>query len=421
MARKTAWNCLKEILMQGAFSNLILKNLPDSLSNRDKSLVTTLVYGTLQHYDFLSWQWNDLKKKKCSKSLEILINMALYQLFYLDRIPSYAIVNETLNMVDKNQRGFVQAILSACMQRGIKEADQSDEKERLACRTSIPQWIIGLWNSHYGWEKTEKIAEAFQCDGYELVARVNPIKANLSKMKQDSNLQFIDEWALTSSDNLLKSDYFKNGELVIQDYSSQQPAIWLDAKPGERILDACSAPGSKTGMIAAMMNNQGSIIAADLHEHRLALVEEMAKRLGIDIITTKAMDATLAHLVFEKESFDRILLDVPCSGLGVLKRKPDLRYHVQPSDLDEIVKLQGKILDSCSSLLKKEGTLVYSTCTLNQKENSRQVQQFLQTHKDYELIEEKTWFPFEGHQDGFYLAKLLKKSMNCDRINGGDD
>lgn len=421
MVRKQAWNCLKEILMQGAFSNLILKNLPDSISNRDKGLITTLVYGTLQYYDFLSWQWVDLKKKKCSKSLEILINMALYQLFYLDRIPAYAVVNETLNLVDKNQRGFVQAILSACMQRGIKEVDKGNEKECLACRTSIPLWIIELWNSHYGWEKTEKIAAAFQRDNHELVARVNPIKADLNKMKQDENLHFIDEWALTSSENLLKSDYFKNGELVIQDYSSQQPARWLGAKPGECILDACSAPGSKTGMIAAMMNNQGRLVASDLHEHRLALVEEMAERLGIEIITTKALDATKAHLVFEEESFDRILLDVPCSGLGVLGRKPDLRYHIQPADLDAIVKLQGEILHSCSGLLKNNGILVYSTCTLNQKENSRQIQKFLQVHKEYELVEEKTWFPDEGHQDGFYLAKLLKKSMNCDKINDGDE
>lgn len=412
MVRKIAYQCLKDIVMNGAYSNLALKALPKNLSNKDKALITQLVYGTLQHYAFLSWQWEEMKQRHVKKSLEILINMSVYQLLFLDRIPHYAIVNEACELVVKQQRAFVQAILMQCIEQGRKEVELSDPLAKLHVESSIPQWVLELWKSHYGLEETLKIGEAMMIENHELIGRINPIKADVEALHQDPKLTFLDEWAFKSTENLIDTEYFRKGEIVIQDLASQQVAKLVAPLPKEKILDACSAPGTKSGMMAAMMNNEGEIVAADLHEHRLMLVQEGAKRLGIKNIVVKQMDASEADQHFEPESFDRMLLDVPCSGLGVLRRKPDLKFRIQPEDVDSLISLQQAILNHCSPLLKQGGVLVYSTCTLNRKENERQIQQFLKQHPEYELTYEKTFFPYQGPQDGFYMAKLVKNGIS---------
>lgn len=410
MVRKIAYECLKEIMMKEAYSNLALKSLPDTMSAKDKALVTQIVYGTLQFYDYLSYQWHSLTKKKVKKNLEILLNMSVYQLLFLERIPDYAVVSTACELVNEYERSFVQAILFECIRQGKKEIEIQDPVEHLALEASLPKWIVQLLISHYGQEEAEKIAKSFLEQDHALTARVNPLKADVKKFQEDLDNQFLDEWAFVSNKNLLNTDAFKKGEIVIQDYSSQLAARFLNPQENDVILDACSAPGTKTTYLAAMMKNQGKIIASDYYDHRLELVKEACQRLNVKIVETKQMDATLAHTCFEKESFDRILLDVPCSGLGVLKHKPELKYRIKPEDLDNLLQVQKEILESCVQLLKVNGVMVYSTCTLNKKENDRQIKAFLKNHPEMVLEEEKTCFPYQEHQDGFYMARMLKIS-----------
>lgn len=412
MVRKIAYESLKAILMQSAYANLQLQKVQKECSRKDAALLTQLVYGTLQHYDELSYQWAEFKQRSVKKKFEILINMSVYQILYLDRIPHYAIVNEACDLARPELRSFVQAILMKCIEQKRRPLPETDKWVRLQLETSIPMWILKLWQKQFGDEKAVSIAHGMMNDDYTLVARVNPIKADLQQMKQDTSLRFIDEWALTSTENLIESDYFKNGEIVIQDYSSQQVAKTLAPQKGERILDCCSAPGTKTGMIAAMMENCGEIVACDLHEHRVELVQKSMEQLGVTIVHATCSDSTMLEKQFEQEWFDRILCDVPCSGLGTIKNKPDLKFRIQPEDLDAIIQTQAAILKSAAKVLKPQGTLVYSTCTLNKKENERQIEQFIIDHPEFECVEEKTFFPDEGLQDGFYMAKLLKKASD---------
>jgi len=203
---------------------------------------------------------------------------------------------------------------------------------------------------------------------------------------------------------------FKDGMVVIQDVNSAETVKYLDCKKDMKVLDACASPGTKSQEIAMYMENKGELIACDLYEHRVKLIDELMARCGVDICKSMVNDATNDKEEWH-EYFDRILLDAPCSGLGDLRHKPEIKLHLKPENIDEIVKTQESILNTCSKYLKKDGIMVYSTCTLNKKENEKQVQKFLNNHTDYELLEEKTIFPFENGGDGFYMAKIRRKDI----------
>ena len=195
--------------------------------------------------------------------------------------------------------------------------------------------------------------------------------------------------------------------MSIQDEASQMVAYLLDPKPGMRVLDTCSAPGTKATHIAQLMQDEGEILCGDIHEHRVHLIEEGAKRLGITCMKAVVMDATTLENI--EGTFDRVLCDVPCSGYGVLANKSDIKYHMESSDMDTLIPLQQKILNCACEKVKQDGVLVYSTCTLNKKENEKQIEAFLSTHEDFILEEQKTIFPFEYQSDGFFMAKLRRK------------
>ena len=196
--------------------------------------------------------------------------------------------------------------------------------------------------------------------------------------------------------------------VLIQDENSQRVCVFADVKPGEKVLDVCSAPGTKTVQLAAMMQNQGSILALDIHSHRIKLVEQLVEKSGATIISTKVADATNLPVDIKEGMFDTVLIDAPCSGLGVLRRKPDIKMTIQPADLDGIQKLQEAILNESSACVKVGGHLVYATCTINKKENQLQVQSFLSTHPQFELVDQQQYLPHQNDGDGFYMAKLIR-------------
>lgn len=406
MPRKTSYQVLCDVMMNQAYASLSMKQM-HHLDAKDMALVSALVYGVLRNWELLKFQWQPYVTKKVTKKSEILLNLGVYQFHFMDRIPDYAVIDETVSLASKHEKGFINAILRKCQGQPMRVSEDEHLVKRTSINCSVPEWILNLWKKQYGEDIMIKTAES-TLKTSSMTARINPVKASKEELMCDEKVHFIDDLAFVYDGNLVHSEWFASGKAVIQDLSSQKAARYLKVQDHDAVLDACSAPGSKTTLMAALMHNTGKVVACDLYENRLKLVREACERLGIMNVFTQVMDSTKAHEVFEPESFDRMLLDVPCSGLGTLRQKPEIAFTLTGEGLDEIVQIQKEILDSCAPLLKKGGTMVYSTCTLNQKENSKQVKAFVERHPDYQLIKEETCFPFEGDWDGFYMAKLLK-------------
>lgn len=238
-----------------------------------------------------------------------------------------------------------------------------------------------------------------------MYVRRNVLNTNESDFDLDMFVRVQDPLYIYKGNDYFHHDYYQKGYMSAQDEGSFEIAKFVDPQENETILDCCAAPGTKSMAMAEMMHNKGHIDAYDLHAHRKDLIENDAKRLGIDIIHAGVQDAT----TFESSVlYDRILCDVPCSGYGVLSRKPDIKLHMVPEDMDTLIPLQYSILNNVCQYVKVEGTLVYSTCTMNKKENEKQIEKFLKAHKEFSLVEEKTIFS-NATQDGFYMAKLMRK------------
>lgn len=410
--REKAWHLLCDICLDGTYSNLALRQQLGSFNRVDRSFITHIVYGTLQNYRMLRYQWEALVKKEPKETIAILLDMSIYQLFYMDKVPSYAIVDEAVQLAKTQGAGYgklVNALLRKVMKRGLCRAKGTPE-EVLSIETSHPLWLIRMWNAQYGEDICRKIC-TYNGNVHVPAARVNTLKISKEELLHEDPLfqngRLCEDALRYAGGSLAETDLYREGKIAIQDEASQMVAVLLDPQPGERILDVCSAPGTKTTHIAQKMRDEGVIIAGDIHEHRLELVKEGAARLGISIINTRLMDATLLLDVTEA-SFDRVLCDVPCSGYGVLSRKSDIKYHMRSTDMDELIPLQRKILHRASFMVKEDGVLVYSTCTLNKKENEKQIEDFLKNHSDFELLQEQTIFPFAYDCDGFYMAKLQR-------------
>lgn len=405
--RRTAWEYLDKIIEHGGYASLLMRKGQEGFSREDTALLSEIVYGTLRYLSLLEYQWQDLVKRTPSKKTAILLDMSCYQLLFLDRIPDYAVIDEAVEMVSRNEKGFVNAVLRRVAERGIHYASGEDEVRNLAINTSHPEWLIRMWKAHYGWENTQKLC-AFDLEPAVVYGRINTLKTTRERLQNNPWIHFLNDLSFTCDGNLVRTEMFRQGEIVIQDLCSAEIPLLLDAEKGMRVLDACSAPGTKAQEIAMLMENEGEILAGDLYPERVKLIDELMKRTGTSIVHAEVMDASVLQEEYIS-FFDRVLLDVPCSGLGDLRHKPEIKLHVTPESLDELISLQGKILETNSRYLRSGGILVYSTCTLNRKENEGMIKQFLNTHEEYELMEEKTVFPFERNTDGFYAAKLRKK------------
>lgn len=412
-ARELAFSLLCSVCIDKKYSNLVLKQELHKVHEKDRGLVTQIVYGTLQNARYCRYCWEGYVKKLPEETIAVLLDMSVYQLFFMDKVPSYAVVNEGVEIVRKHAKSYVKlvnAVLRRCEREGKREVKGTKE-EQLALLTSHPLWLVQMWKAQYGYEIAEKICyENMQVK--KQCARVNTLKTTREELLKDARFsKGIGEDALLfEGEALAQTSYFKEGMLSIQDESSQMVAYMVQPKAMDRVLDVCSAPGTKACHMAQLMNNQGSILCGDLHEHRVALIEEGAKRLGISIIQARCMDALDLHDL-EDRSFDAVLCDVPCSGYGVLSGKSDIKYHMQSNDMDTLIPLQQQILCNASTKVKPNGVLVYSTCTLNKKENEKQIQKFLKEHSEFILEKEMTVFPFTYHSDGFYMARLVLKQQ----------
>lgn len=415
MAREHAYTILNQYFEDQSYVNItlneVLKN--SELKREDKDLCTTIVYGTIQNLLYIQYLLQPyIKGKRVKKKVRTILYLSIYQLVYLNKIPTYAIINEAVEIAKKQgyqTSQFVNGVLRNFERNEKRSLDELDELERISIETSHPLWMVKMFNKQYGLEATKKI-----CFEDNLTptrsGRVNTLKISKDELlKEDCfiNGTLAKDAILYKRGNLANTSYFKEGKVTIQDESSQLVARLLDPKEDDYVLDMCSAPGSKTTHLAALMNNKGRIDAYDLYEHKVKLVKFNLRRLGVKNVFVEAYDSTKLKDKYDKETFDRILLDAPCSGFGVLKRKPEIKYH-DSNVMDGLLPLQALLLENAYYLLKKGGTMVYSTCTINKKENEWMIQKFIDKHPDMEIEQQRTILNYEYHTDGFFMCKMKK-------------
>ncbi|TPR40578.1 16S rRNA (cytosine(967)-C(5))-methyltransferase RsmB [Apilactobacillus micheneri] len=427
-------------ISNGSYSNLQLNQVIEhsDLDSRDISLLTNIVYGVIQHRLTLEYYLNSFLKnpKKIDSWVRELLYTSIYQMYYLNKIPERAIFNESIKIAKKlghdGIRRMVTGTLHQIQRNGLPSFNEiEDPMRKLSIEYSVSPWIIEELNQQVGNQKTISILESINKPSKQSVRFNSKLidKSVLSNELQSEGYE-VKNSSLAKSGLILTdksasySDLFKTGKMTIQDESAMLPVESMDIKPHYQILDACSAPGGKTTQIAEKLdyNQGGHVFALDLHEKRLKQVEKNAKRLGVsDVLSTEACDARKIDSLYKDGQFDQILIDAPCSGIGLIRRKPEIRYEKQLSDVNHLSNIQLDILNSVAPKLKSGGKLVYSTCTILNQENSDVIDKFLSLNSDFELVTTKTLldlknndkylkiYPDDYESDGFFVCNLIKK------------
>jgi 16S rRNA (cytosine967-C5)-methyltransferase len=413
MEREIALDILISYYRDNGYLNILLNNKFNNtnLTKEKKNFITRVVYGTVQYQIYLTYLIEPFIKKRLKVYERMLLLMSMYQKEFMDSIPDYAIVNTSVEMAKKKKgiktANFINAVLKNAFSNKRSLNDLKDN-ERLSIETSHPLWLVNMFIKQYGYETTVKICHSNN-EIPKQTGRVNTLKTSIEDVLKNplyTKSILSKDGVYYSGGNIANSEEFQKGYVTVQDESSQLVAYLL--KPYGKVLDMCSAPGSKTTHLAAYMENKGSIDAYDLYEHKINLIHQNIERLGVKNVHTHCYDSTLLNTIYDKESFDCILLDAPCSGLGDLRRKPEIRYH-DSSIMDELIPLQKKLLENAYDLLAKGGRIVYSTCTINKKENEKQIENFLSNHPDLIKKEEQTILPYEYGSDGFYMCLIEKE------------
>lgn len=457
--REIALKILYKIDKEKSYSNIVLNELINKnkkeLTNKDIGLISEIVYGTTTWrltLDEIIKKYSKIKLKKISTWILNVLRMGIYQIVFLDKIPKSAAVNESVNLAKryghKSSSNFVNAILRKVTARDYEDFYEiKDDIQRISITNSMPIWIIEELVKKLTMDEVEQIAINSNLRPH-LSIRINNLKVaiNENEEKEITKQELIknlkeknikvkqgllkDFLILEDVKNIENMEEFKKGYFTVQDETAGLIPTILQPQKTDVILDACSSPGGKTTYLTEMMENEGKIEAWDIHEHRTKLVENAAKRLGITNIETRVNDATIYNEKY-KEKFDKILLDVPCLGIGVLKRKPDIKWQKNKEDVEEIAKTQKQILESCSQYLKKGGELVYSTCSILKEENEDVIDEFVNKHKDFYIekinlkendkIQNKEFFEKirknnnyiqvypNNETDGFFICKLKRK------------
>lgn len=427
-ARNIALKSLYEINIKQAYSNIVLDKFinenREKLSNLDINFISELVYGVVTWkltLEYIIQKYSKTKIKKMSDWVKNILYLGSYQIIFLDKVPKSAAVNESVNLCKKynfKSVGLVNAILRKIEKSDYKELSNiTNSITRISLKYSIPEWIVKKFCDEYGEEETANICQNLNLRP-NISVRINRLKGKV-ELGEKGILE--DFRTITGTKNITKTKEYIEGNITIQDEAAGLSSFVLAPKEGEIVLDVCSAPGGKTTYLAELMHNKGKIVAWDIYEERLKQVEQNAKRLGIDIIQTEVHDATKLKEEYV-EKFDKILLDVPCLGLGVIRRKPDIKWNRQEEDIKEISDIQFNILKTCSKYLKRNGTLVYSTCSMLQEENDAIIEKFIK-EENFETvnIEEQIpnefskittnnmvqFLPSQNH-DGFFITMLKK-------------
>lgn len=442
--RHTIIDLLVRIDEDSGYSHLLIANeiKKRKVSSKDERLLTEIVYGTIERKLTLDYYLEPFieNKREIQPWIRMVLRMSVYQMVYLDKVPDYAVINEAVEIA--KQRGhkgiasFVNGVLRNVQRKGVRDiAEITDPVKRLAIETSHPEWLVERWMDHYGRVMTEKICRE-NLAKKPIAVRVQPLRISREEAMKQLMTQgfkvrpskFSSQGIIVDEGNILHSQLFAEGFLTIQDQSSMLVGEMLDVQPGMKVLDTCSAPGGKVTHIAEKMLDKGTIHAYDLHKKKIKLIDQKTSELKLSIVDGNHGDARHLGELLTHETYDRIVVDAPCSGLGVIRGKPDVKYSKSIDDIHRLAHIQMEILNSVAPLLKKGGLLIYSTCTIDKKENEQTVQAFLESHHQFKIDESffqelpeslqkadglsaegLQLFPHEFHTDGFFITRMIKQ------------
>lgn len=446
-ARQIALDILTKVEQEQAYSNILLNQMliKHQLVRADAGLVTEIVYGTIQRLNTIDYFLSSFVAKGIGKLepwVRCLLRMSFYQLYYLQRVPGHAVVNEAVNIAKHKGHQGISGMVNGVLRNILRGKEQLvipanlTLAERISLVHSHPKWMVKKWIEQFGEAVTEQI-----CESNNQPPHVS-IRVNSRKLDRESIIKQLQEMKLTAhaselspsgiivenGGNMALTPWYEKGEISIQDESSMLVADVVNPQSGMMVLDCCAAPGGKSMHMAEKMSNQGKIWANDVHEHKQQLIRSQAERLGLTCIETMVSDAKELSKHFADRSFDRILLDAPCSGLGVIRRKPDLKWTKKETSISALAELQLELMNAIHPLLRPGGVLVYSTCTLQYEENQAVIEQFLKQQPSYSLDPDLEQLlpkgaagdtittpgmvqilPHQHHSDGFFIARLLRK------------
>lgn len=438
--RYIALKSLLSLEKNNSYSNIVLNNTikSSSLDKRDTAFCSAIFYGVLEKklfFDYIISKYSKIPLRKIAVSVKYILYLGLYQILFMDKVPNTAAVNESVKLCKKvkefSASGFVNGLLRSFLRNNCKTylyEIKNDRTKYLSVKYSVSTWIVELLLKSYKNIDIEELLSSF--DGRPPInIRLNTLKGNLESLKNEffkdnltlnSNEYLPNSLEISNTNSIEELNSYKNGLFHVEDIASQLCCELLDPKPKDIVVDVCAAPGGKTFTIAELMNNKGRVYSYDLYESKVNLIKNGAKRLGISIIEANTKDAREDP---DKTNFaDKVICDVPCSGLGVIRRKPEIRYK-DKFVIDELPSIQYNILCQAEKMLKPGGILIYSTCTLNPKENNDIADKFLKEHKNYEPLNldlknlkrndfskenQITLFPNVHRTDGFFISKFKK-------------
>ncbi|MBR5155026.1 MAG: 16S rRNA (cytosine(967)-C(5))-methyltransferase RsmB [Clostridia bacterium] len=425
-AREVALKALYSIEKSGAYINVALKEAlsKGELPVQDKGLVTEIIYGVVSNksaIDYIIMQFSKIKIKKMTPWVLGILRMGIYQIYYMDKIPHSAACNEAVTLAKKYSHGagagFVNGVLrsAARASENFEFPKSGDKVKDLSLEYSYPEWITEKIISEYGEEKCQELFEENR-KAHSTTIRVNSLKTNAGELMEVLKNEGLECETVDGLKNTLivrgklnvgSSEAYKNGFYSLQNFSSQKAVEVLAPQPSSFVIDMCAAPGGKSCAIAEKMENRGKILSFDIFSHKVELIKKAALRLGIDIIDAKVMDSTVLNEELIQKA-DYILADVPCSGLGVIHKKPDIKWTRTKEDIVELCKIQEKILDNAAAYVKPGGTLVYSTCTILPEENRLRIKEFLKDNSEFKVVYEEQILTSSLGESGFYICKMVK-------------
>ncbi len=423
--REAAVSALVKIERDKEYSNRALIDSVRGTEPRDTALATEIIMGVLRnkiYLDFIIRSYSKIRLKKLSPWVLQILRCGVYQLIMMDKIPPSAACNEAVKLAARYAhtaaKGYVNGVLRTVSRNAdnLPEPTGSDA-EVMSVRYSCPLWITQKLIEQFGVAETESILTD------SLIPHLTMLRTNILKTTPRGLADSLDKSGVRTEEDIdipeclrvfgaidtVHTQQYKDGLFTPQNINSMRAALILDPLPGETVMDLCAAPGGKTTHICELMENRGRVIAFDIHRHKIALIENAARRLGIDIIETKCADS---EKLSEKYigCADRVLADVPCSGIGVIHKKPDIKYNRSPEDIEQLCRVQSKILENAARYLKDGGVLVYSTCTIFKEENEAQTERFLKRHPEFEKEFERLYLAHETGGSGFYICRMIKNT-----------
>lgn len=432
-ARELILGILLEVTKDGNYSHLVLRSVLEKyqyLDKQERAFITRVSEGTLQYMielDYIINQFSKVKVNKMKPVIRNILRMSVYQLKYMDSVPASAACNEAVKLARKkgfsSLSGFVNGVLRN-ISRGLLDIEYPNEEkqpaEALSIRFSMPQWIVEQWIKDYGIERTRKILSAFLQEApitvrtnllkmtpEELEVRLKAEEVKTEKLVLKEYPQLDYAFMISGYDYLNALTSFQEGLFYVQDVSSMLVAELAAPEKDDYIIDVCAAPGGKSIHLAEKLKGSGYIEARDLTEYKVGLIHENIMRHQLINIEAVQMDAAVLDEA-SVEKADIVIADLPCSGLGVMRKKSDIKYNITPEKEKELAALQRTMLNTVCCYVKRGGTLVYSTCTMNKMENEENVEWFLKEHPEFSLVEMHQIFPEQEFGDGFFIAKLKR-------------